>query len=237
MTTATLAQGGSVFAVATRFCYLDPNGYPAAGYNTITTNALVKATMTPVYEAGDHHPNKSIRDATIKTMEANWGIPVLFVEGNHDYYSSAFPVDCGRVVDVMGVRFALATLWTNLSPVDEMFKRNMNDFRCIKDTTVAKWNDMNRLSIEFLEKSGADVIVTHHAPSFQSVSPRWKNHFLNHFFANNLDLSLFPNAKIWFHGHVHDEFDYVQDGIRVLVNPWAYPNERAGSEKIEFITI
>lgn len=53
MTAGPITQGGAVFAVATRITALDPNGFPAVGYSTITTNALVKCTLTPVLETGD----------------------------------------------------------------------------------------------------------------------------------------------------------------------------------------
>lgn len=48
-----VAQGGSVFAVATRITALDVNGFPAAGLNSFTTSTLIKATLTPVVETGD----------------------------------------------------------------------------------------------------------------------------------------------------------------------------------------
>lgn len=187
--------------------------------------------------AGDHHPHEQVREYTLKAMEQAWGVPVIFTPGNHDYYHGTFPTSCGTTVDHQGVRFALSTLWTHLTPMDEINKMEMNDFRCIKGITVAKWNEMNRASVEFLAESNADVIVTHHAPSFQSISPQWQGHFLNPFFANNLDFSLFPITKLFLHGHVHNEFDYIQGDIRVVCNPWGYPHERAGSEKIKFVEL
>src|ERR1039458_6384794 len=42
-----------VFADATRISTLDPNGYPAIGSATYTTDTLVKATIAPALETGD----------------------------------------------------------------------------------------------------------------------------------------------------------------------------------------
>ncbi len=42
-----------VFADATRISTLDPNGYPAIGSATYTTDTLVKATIAPALESGD----------------------------------------------------------------------------------------------------------------------------------------------------------------------------------------
>jgi hypothetical protein len=35
----------------------------------------------------------------------------------------------------------------------------------------------------------------------------------------------FEGVKLWVHGHVHDEWDYVEAGIRVVCNPLGYPFE------------
>lgn len=43
----------SVWAVATRMSVLDVNGFVDPGANTFTSNALIKATLTPVMETGD----------------------------------------------------------------------------------------------------------------------------------------------------------------------------------------
>jgi len=42
-----------IFADIVRFTVLDANGFPAAGANTWSTAGLIKATLTPVVEAGD----------------------------------------------------------------------------------------------------------------------------------------------------------------------------------------
>lgn len=205
------------------------NGYSAIPpdhfhlWGSVTLPKTIDADIVVV--AGDHHPEEWVRESTLKAMEQAWGVPVLFVPGNHDHYYTAFPEDCGTIVNYQGVRIALSTLWTHLTPVDEIAKMQMNDFHCIKGITVAKWNEMNAAAIEFLAGSDADVIVTHHAPSLQSIGPKWQGHFLNPFFANNLDFSMFPNTKLWIHGHMHSPMDYAQDGIRVLAHPWGYPGE------------
>lgn len=50
---APINPGGAMWAIATRLATLDTNGFPAAGSPTFTTTSLVKATLTPVTEAGD----------------------------------------------------------------------------------------------------------------------------------------------------------------------------------------
>jgi hypothetical protein len=48
-----IADGAAIWVSVMRVSTLDVNGFPAAGSNTFTTNALVKATLTPVIETGD----------------------------------------------------------------------------------------------------------------------------------------------------------------------------------------
>ena len=47
---AVIETGGTVWAVATRICQLDPTGAIVPGSNTFTTDTLLKATITPVTE-------------------------------------------------------------------------------------------------------------------------------------------------------------------------------------------
>ena len=49
----TVTPSASVWAVATRITPLDQYGNLIAGSGSFVTNTLIKATMTPVYEAGD----------------------------------------------------------------------------------------------------------------------------------------------------------------------------------------
>jgi hypothetical protein len=62
----TVEPGGAVWAVATRLTALDPNGFIIPGANVFVTDTLLKATITPVNEAGDA--------PTIKNAAGNLGL-------------------------------------------------------------------------------------------------------------------------------------------------------------------
>lgn len=48
------------------------------------------------------------------------------------------------------------------------------------------------------------VVVTHHAPSGQSISPEFKDDPLSGCYASNLeDLIVETQPAVWIHGHVH----------------------------------
>jgi Icc-related predicted phosphoesterase len=68
------------------------------------------------------------------------------------------------------------------------------------------------------------IVMTHHAPTFQSVHPRFAGDILNHAYATDLSELIMdnPNVKYWFHGHMHDTHDYNVGECRVLCNPRGY---------------
>jgi len=68
------------------------------------------------------------------------------------------------------------------------------------------------------------VVVTHHAPTQQSIGELFKNHTLNDLYVNDLEGLLHThNIDLWLHGHVHDLSDYTAGNTRVVCNPRGYP--------------
>lgn len=176
--------------------------------------------------AGDIHPDRHVRDHVEAVIEAETGLPVVMVLGNHDYYGGDFPSDSGAIHRIGDLRIATATLWTSLSPMDALVQNAMLDFRRIRGISAEAWNDLYHRHVAFLKSAAADVIVTHHAPSSQSIHPRFQGNALNAFFVSNLYVPFeFPGTRLWIHGHTHDAFDYTWDGVRIFCNPWGYPHE------------
>lgn len=67
------------------------------------------------------------------------------------------------------------------------------------------------------------VVITHHAPSRRSIPERFADSSLNPAFASAAEeLIDGRRAVLWIHGHMHDSFDYVENGTRVLCNPRGY---------------
>ena len=180
--------------------------------------------------AGDTHPNPEIRHQVLKTIEEQLGLPVIHVNGNHDYYGAAFPNDTGEIVMINGTRFAIATLWTHIDELGMLSASRFPDFANIRGCAAWKWNALNQNHLTFLEQAKADVIVTHHAPFLQSIEAEFRGDVLNTFFVNNIDPDRFPNTKLWIHGHVHAPFDYLVPAgdreMRVVCNPLGYPMAR-----------
>jgi DNA repair exonuclease SbcCD nuclease subunit len=175
--------------------------------------------------AGDTHPNPEIRRHVLTTIEDELGLPVIHVNGNHDYYGGSFPNDGGELITMDGIRFAVATLWTYLDDTSRHEAARFPNFVKIQGATVDKWNDLHLAQLTFLEQAEADVIVTHHSPFPGSVHEDFQGDALNAFFVNNLDPERFPRTRLWLHGHLHTPFDYfVSAGdhqMRVICNPLA----------------
>jgi len=146
-----------------------------------------------------------------------------------------------RLADVV---FLGATLWTDFAlngdPVasELVAQTGLNDFRRIR--TLSNYSrltpaDTRRLHLEsrrWLEdqvfglKGQKVVIVTHHAPSRESLPPFFEGDALNPAFASDLSrLIAESEARLWIHGHIHHCCDYTIGKTRVLANPRGYPTE------------
>lgn len=77
---------------------------------------------------------------------------------------------------------------------------------------------------------GKTVVLSHHAPSPRSLLEKFRGHPSNAAFASDLsDLFLSGKLDIWVHGHIHQFFDYVEGGTRIVCNPVGYRHERGAN--------
>jgi len=147
-------------------------------------------------------------------------------------------------VIIDGVRFLGSILWTDFAlfgEADKFFaiqaaRQRMTDFSIIqnqgKPFTPEDAIRLHTASRDWLAAmlaepfDGKTVVVTHHAPSSQSVHPRYARDLLTPAFASNLeDLMEGDRAGLWVHGHMHESFDYEVYGTRVVCNPRGYAPE------------
>jgi Icc-related predicted phosphoesterase len=149
--------------------------------------------------------------------------------------------DC---VEIGDVKFFGATLWTDFqlsgNPVlaEVTAQTGMTDFRRIRMTPSYRRfspSDARRFhaqSLEWLWKETAKlrgkkfIVVTHHAPSPQSMPARFRNDPLNPAFASNLEPFIAEcGAALWIHGHIHYRSDFNVGTTQVIANPRGYPDE------------
>ena len=144
-----------------------------------------------------------------------------------------------------GVRFLGSTLWTDFMLFGDGDARGaamagarhlMRDFSRIRigDATNALFTPADSVALferhaDWLDcqldapHAGPTVVITHHAPSRQSIHPRYADSLLNACFVSDAErLARGDRAQLWIHGHTHDSFDYALHGTRVVCNPRGY---------------
>lgn len=151
-----------------------------------------------------------------------------------------------------GVTFVGTTLWTDGNGGDPMTKwdlqRGMNDYQVIangeaprllvEDTISAHHRALEFIDSATQDSTGTYVVVGHHAPSRQSIKPRYHNdHRMNGGYSSDLDLFVLarPQIRLWTHGHTHDDFDYAVGATRVVCNPRGYRGYEARTQDWDWV--
>jgi predicted phosphodiesterase len=146
-------------------------------------------------------------------------------------------------VEIDGVQFVGGTLWSDFAlfgnPTVSAYdaKQGMTDYKAItcktKEGRYRKLNPTDTLSEHrktrdfltdiFKTEHPRRVVVTHHAPSANSVNPVFANHHLTPCYASHLDdLVKSSSAKYWIHGHTHDKAAYSIGNCRIITNQRGY---------------
>lgn len=147
-------------------------------------------------------------------------------------------------IELAGVRFIGSTLWTDFQLFNEdpcsalnLARAKINDFRLVEFEqaglkrmfTPEDSRELHLDAIEFYRNElskpfpGPTVVVSHHAPSIESLPESYRNDEIRAAYAS--DLSAFIDKyqpEAWIHGHLHNSSDYKMGGTRVLCNPRGY---------------
>lgn len=179
--------------------------------------------------AGDIDSNRWARSLFVEKHKDH----MTWIRGNHDFYGSSFEGQLpGKTVEVNGFTIASATLWTDLTAPLAWFDyiKGLVDSRYIDNLLYDDYTALHSIQKTYLLNSDADVIMSHHAPSYKSVAEKYRGSPYNPAFASELGMEILElenPPKLWVHGHVHDDFDYNIGSTRVVCHPRGYPNERA----------
>lgn len=155
------------------------------------------------------------------------------------------------------------TLWTDCNggnPITQLhIKHGMNDYRLIKtefnspypmplrveNTIDEHRKTLAALHVLMCSLENTDekpvIVCTHHAPSYESVSPYFRERGgpeMNFGYFSDLEEMIlsYPKIKLWTHGHMHSNSDYMIGGTRVYCNPRGYNDENPNFRE-EFITV
>lgn len=206
------------------------------GTSGVTWAAATFPSVPVVYVAGNHEFYRYELNSLIGQMRATAAATdnVRFLDEDEIVLNLK-----GRTVRVLG-----CTAWTDYQlygpgVADEAMRRAealMYDHKRITfgdrlfraedalglHTAATSWlND--RLSSVF---DGTTIVVTHHAPTAESVEPRFRGDSLSPAFASDLTPLMHRHAPpLWLHGHTHYNVDYMVGATRVVSHQWGYPNE------------
>ena len=181
------------------------------------------------------------------------------ITGNHEYYSDKSIEENNKLIkniieqnnlsnikllindweDYKGYRFVGSTLWSKIvNP-----KYLINDFKCIKDMSVEKYNDLHKESVYFIEKTIKEselpvVVITHHLPSNTLNDPKYESYSnYNQCFSSELDYLINKPVIAWFYGHTHTASYKKINGVKMCCNPIGYPDENSTQNFNESVEI
>ena len=175
---------------------------------------------------------------------------VIVAVGNHELYKyydlAKMPhglvcsirdnVKCyyDAVVRVENIDFIISTLWAKILLEDAyLTERYVSDFhRILYNGETLTWDNFNRENekcFSFIQnevvKSTAEhiVVVTHHVPSFQLVSPDFSGSKINGAFTVELEEYIKHSPiEYWIFGHSHRNIDKIIGKTKCVTNQLGY---------------
>ena len=149
------------------------------------------------------------------------------IRPNIHYYYNA-------VVHIQDIDIIVSTLWANITLEDAYItEHSVTDFRRIlygeNILTFADFNREHKRCLEFIKQSIADssaknkIVVTHHVPSFQLMSPEFLGSHINGAFTVELaDYIATSGIDYWIYGHSHRNIDKTIGSTRCVCNQFGY---------------
>jgi len=175
---------------------------------------------------------------------------VFYTAGNHESYDGVLSETDSILRTIPGVTYLQnevahywgwtfygATMWADFYGGDMgmMGKAldSMNDFRIIYNesspinpfTTMNLHKETRKTMTEVIPELSPNVFVfTHHAPSLKSVIDSPRSGELAGAYASDCEdiIRENQNIKVWAHGHIHENQDYMIEQCRVVANPRGY---------------
>jgi len=193
--------------------------------------------------AGDLANTEAAREAWLlehlSDEERAW---TIFVPGNHEAFGvgldgvaesmarlaerTGVTVLQNGVLEMEGIRLVGSTLWSDLHPsLDRAAEMQTGDFRHIPGLEPDDWRAQHAWDLSYLRSTvqPGDVVVTHHAPAFESLSEVMQLNLQartgeSAYFTDLEDDIRSLRPALWVHGHTHSFRDYVIGETRVVSN-------------------
>lgn len=186
---------------------------------------------------------------------------VIYCHGNHDYYNEQLTNHNSiTIIKAEKVIILACTFWTNFNnncPLTKLeVSQRLNDYRYIQNATGTRsitpediyeqhisdfnWIKENLANFKLTHKDYKIVIMTHHSPTRQSISEKYRSMvLLNAAFSSDYDEFIInhPEIVLWVFGHQHNNFDTVIGTTRLVCNPKGYGNENPDFEAVKIVEI
>lgn len=194
----------------------------------------------PIIYITGNHEYYSASKSQIKKKKAKSKDEIDFALKQHNLKNLHVLQNDSVVID--GVKFFGSTFWTDINNNDPtllfMLKKTLNDFVYILDDKTSgsppkTWDTNNFCSENAIARvclhedlkdwQGKSVVITHHAPSFQSLDGKIVDD-TNYLYANTRIENWIADIKptVWIHGHTHHCVDYMLDQTRIVSNQHGY---------------
>lgn len=212
------------------------------GANAVKWAAQVFAGLPVLYVHGNHEAYGKNLEEMQRNIEA-----ACALSGN------VHLLNCGEY-RMKNIRFLGATMWTDFKLFGDDHRQVamgvaesvMVDYKRIRLSTkgyrklrAGDTAQFHALHKSWLQKKlaepfdGKTVVITHMAPSFQSVAEQFADDPVSAAYASRLD-DMVRQADLWIHGHMHDSFDYRIGKCHVVCNPCGYMTREGAAENPRF---
>ena len=201
--------------------------------------------------AGDLGGIKTIPNALALLSSKYRRAQILYVLGNHECYGSSINNTANAIKTIVkdhknvtflynsstviyGIMFIGSTLWFKKFDEYLLHKNLLSDFSMINGFIPDVFNE-NERALDFLKWHVNEnaIVITHHVPSWKSISERYLNNPISKYFVCNLETMIMKRQpKLWVHGHTHDSSNYLIGKTHIVCNPLGYVGQSINQEFI-----
>jgi predicted phosphodiesterase len=155
-----------------------------------------------------------------------------------NHYMNVHFLDRNRIEFKPGVHILGCTLWSDIpADIRKYAVTGLTDFRLIPGMTASTYADYHKKDLEWLQANLQTVssigekaiVITHHLPTFDLISEKYRDHPLNCCFATELQTLVKESCPLaWICGHSHTGNTIQLEDCKTILtlNPHGYPGER-----------
>ena len=203
--------------------------------------------------AGDIDTSSNLEESLHDICDTFIDIPVIFVPGNHEYYSRLYDFEyiqnrLRNIIDRLKQKFDIRYLDNSSTTIDDINFYGGCMWSDVKHgdqySVTCGDEDMIGMTIEQSRKlhaqfkAGLDdhiavhgletsVVVSHFSPSMRYSHPGFSKDGHAHYFSANMDQYIDSKLKAWIFGHTHASvYDVAKNGTQVISCQQGYGFEK-----------